>query len=459
MKRFRYRPLTALLTFGAICGIGTSVGGGNEAYAADTPDVGLSQQALDIGDLAAMCGYVCPGGKDGKGNAIATIAEGNASVSGVASIDAFFSSVVNYQLAAKSVAAGINTELEGIRADFGLGAGADVGALLQAKLDASLEAGFSLKVEPAKCKADFKAELEAAARCDAQVTPGKVQVECKGGCDVDVKAAVMCDASAELRCTVQAPEIACNGECTGTCSVDLSASGSCNGTCNGECGGECSAYVMDTSGKAKCAGKCSGMCTGSCDIEVAADASCKGKCRGECTLTKEPSAGCEGGIRAQCHAKGSASIKCDTKCDGEFMPPMVKAECEARVHADAQLNVQCTPPRVAFNYILKANLKVEERLRLELALKSLVSVRLPALKAALARGKLVTEAGATLGGAAGDAIVGAAKVSATGNAKALFGLGCATEQMKLVPGIITSSGEALKASVSSAAKVESALKI
>jgi hypothetical protein len=172
-------------------------------------------------------------------------------------------------------------------------------------------------------------------------------------------------------------------------------------------------------------------------------------------------AGCQGGIRAQCRGKAGASIKCDTKCDGEFEPPKVKAECEARVHADAKLNVQCTPPRVAFNYVFKANamLTIEERVRFESGLKSLISVRLPALKAALARSKMVAEAGATLGNAAGDALVNSAKVSATGNVKALFGLGCAADQMKLVPAVLKGSTDTLNASISAAGKVESALKI
>jgi hypothetical protein len=456
MKRFRYRPLTALLTFGAICGIGTSVGGGNEAYAADTPDVGLSQQALDIGDLAAMCGYVCPGGKDGSGNVIKTIAEGNASVSGIASVDAFFASVVNYQLVAKGVAGGINAELEGIRADFNLEPG-DIGAKLKAKLAANLEGGVRLKIEPAQCKADIKAELAAAAKCDAEVQPGMLSVQCMGGCDVEAKAQVSCDASAELRCTVVQPEVKCMGSCSGKCRLDLSASAAaaCNGTCTGMCMGTCSAY-SDKEGT-KCAGTCSGTCMGSCDVDVTADAdlNCMGQCQGECTVTREPSAGCEGGVRAQCRAKGSAAIKCDTKCDGAFEPPKVKAECEARVHADAKLNVQCTPPRAVLDYKLNASLSVEERARFEYALKSLINARLPALKAAVARSKLAVEAGASLGALGADAI---GKINVSGNARAAFGLTCAVDQVKLVPGILKSATDSLNASITAAADVDAAFK-
>lgn len=464
MKRFKYRPLTALLTFGAISGVGTSVGSVNEAYAADTPTVGLSQQALvDLEDLAKQCGFACPGDTDEDGIKIKTLVEGNASVSGIPSIDGFFSSVLNFQVAAKSVAGGINAELEGIRADFDLGAGDDIGALLDAKLKASLEGGFTLKVEPAKCKADIKAEIDAAARCDAKVDPGKVSVECTGGCDVDVKVP-MCSAEAELRCTVQAPEVKCEGECTGTCNVELSAAAACNGTCHGECSGECSAYVKNASGDAECAGSCSGMCKGSCDIDVSADASCSGKCRGECTVTKEASAGCEGGLRAQCRGKAGAAIKCDTKCDGEFEPPEVDVKCKAKVHADAKLNVKCTPPRVAFNYRLKASAfaDLKARLRFEAALKGLIDVRLPALKVAVERSKLVREAGADLATAATGALKGAvaeAKGKAGVDVKFVFGLGCAAEQLESVKTIIDDSTKALSSSLTAAGKIEAALKI
>jgi hypothetical protein len=274
----------------------------------------------------------------------------------------------------------------------------------------------------------------------------------------------MCSAEAELRCTVQAPEIKCEGECTGTCSVDLTAAAACNGTCHGKCDGTCSAYVKNASGSAECAGSCSGMCEGSCDIDVSADASCSGKCRGECTVTKDAKAGCEGGLRAQCRGKAGAAIKCDTKCDGEFEPPEVDVKCKAKVHADAKLSVKCTPPRVAFNYRLKASAfaDVKARLRFESALKSLIDVRLPALKAAVARSKSVSAAGADLATAATGAFKGAvadAKAQGGVDVKFVFGLGCATQQLDSVKGIIEDSTKAVSASLTAAGKVESALKI
>ena len=459
MKRFRYRPLSALCMLGAICGIGIGVSGCEVARANDTPEVGLKQEAIDLGDLgdlAKQCGFVCPGD---KGADIKGLIEGNASISGVPSVDGFFTSVLKFQDAAKGVAAGIDAELAAIRADFQLPADAEIGAALKAKLDANLEAGFGIKVEPPQCKADFKAELQAAARCDATVTPGTAKIECKGGCDVQASAKVMCDASAELRCTMSAAEFDCKGECTGTCTVDVNADAGCQGTCEGTCMGTCSAYVKDASGMAKCAGQCQGMCTGKCKAEVSADASCKGKCNGECTYTP-PEANCEGAIRAQCKAKANASIMCDTKCDGEFEPPKVKAECEAKVHADAQLNVQCTPPHVAFNYKIKASVTGEARLRFEAALKALIDVRLPALKAALRRGDLVTSAGADLSVAASGAFKAAVDTAAgKASLRAKFGLGCAALQLPDVSKIVDGSTANLKRSADAAAKINSELKI
>ena len=463
MKPFNYRPLTALLAFGAVSGIGPNLAGGGGAYAADTPDVGLVQQEIDLGDLAGQCGFACPGDEDADGNKVKTLAEGNVNISGIPSIDGFFASVVNFQVASKSVVAGINTQLEGIRADFELGAGDDVGKLLQAKLEANLDAGFSLKVEPAQCKVDLQAEFKAAARCDVKATPGMLSVDCKGGCDVDVKVP-KCSAEAELRCTVQQPEIKCEGECTGKCSVDFKAAAACNGQCNGTCDGTCSAYVKDSMGKAQCAGSCSGMCTGSCDVDVSADAKCDGKCRGECTVTKAGDAGCEGGVRAQCRGKAGAAIKCDTKCDGEFTPPMVDARCQAKAHADAKLNVQCTPPRVALQYRLKASLMGEARLRFQNALDSLVTVRLPGLKAAVARSSIVQDAGkdilaaAANGGSFKDAVV-AAKAKGSADLKFVFGITCAAEQVDDVADILKDSADKLAASLKVAGTVQSSLKI
>lgn len=462
MKRFRYRPLSALCMIGAVCGIGLSMGGCDVAQANDAPVVGVDQEALDIGDLtnlAKQCGFVCPGDKDADGKLVEGLVEGNASISGVPSVDGFFSSVLHFADAAKGTAAGIDAELANIRTDFQLPADADIGAALKAKLDANLEAGYGVKVEPPQCRADFKAEIDAAARCDATVKPGSAKIECKGGCDIQASAKVMCDASADVRCTFSAPEVECKGECTGTCTVDVNADVGCQGTCEGTCDGTCSAYAKDSSGAVKCAGQCQGKCTGKCRAEVSAEASCKGTCNGECTYTP-PDANCEAAVRAQCKAKANASIMCDTKCDADFEPPMVKAECQAKVHADAKLNVQCTPPRVAFNYRIKASVTGDARLRFEAALKGLIQVRLPALKAAVKRSESVTAAGADLADAAGGALKAAVDTArANAGVRVKFGLGCAALQLPKVSMIVDGSTANLKRSVDAANTISSKLSI
>src|SRR5215203_2331518 len=66
-----------------------------------------------LGDLAKECGLTCPA--DGEG-----IVAGNFSISGVASIDAFFGSVVTFSSKANLVADNINGELAKIKARLGL---------------------------------------------------------------------------------------------------------------------------------------------------------------------------------------------------------------------------------------------------------------------------------------------------------------------------------------------------
>jgi hypothetical protein len=459
MKRFRYRLIDALVLNGALCCLGLGVHACGEANASESPEVAVKSEALDLGK---ECGFVCPGDTDASGVKVKGLAEGNISISGVPSVDGFFASVVSYQTAAKGVAAGIDAELAAIRADFGLEGKADIGVELKAKLDANLEAGYGIKVTPAKCKADIQAELDAAARCDVSASPGMVSVQCSGGCDVEAMAKVSCDAEADLKCTVKAPEVMCSGECTGSCTVDAMAMVDCQGTCNGSCDGTCSAYAKDADGKLQCSGQCSGKCTGKCVAQVTAKADCMGKCSGECVETRKPEAGCEGGIRAQCQAKANAKIKCDTKCDGDFEPPMVKAECKAKVHADAKINVQCTPPHVDFVYKVKGSVNGEAAVRFNAAMKGLISVRLPALKAALARSSLVTSAGSDLSAAAGDAVKGAvnaAKSKSGVDIKVAFGLGCAVDQLGKVGDIVSGANATLKKSVDAAGTINSQLKI
>ena len=85
------------------------------------------------------------------------IAEGNASISGVGSIDAFFQSVLNFKGRADVVASGIDAEVSAIGASFGIEG--DVAAGLQAQISANLEGGLKVVAEPAKCEVDVQASV------------------------------------------------------------------------------------------------------------------------------------------------------------------------------------------------------------------------------------------------------------------------------------------------------------
>jgi hypothetical protein len=314
------------------------------------------------------------------------------------------------------------------------------------------------------CYVDAQATLQASASCDAEVNPGSAEVKCTGGCDVDVQGPeVKCEASADLECTVVAPEVKCEGECHGTCELDLTAAAACSGTCNGSCSGECSAYVKDSSGTAKCAGQCSGMCTGKCDVDVSAKLHCEGSCKAECTTTN-PSAGCKGAVHASCKAKDPmVGIKCDGHCDSKIIPPSAKAECQASAKASASVDVQCTPPRVALSYKLKAGLDATAKVNFTAALTALGKVRLPALLAELKRADSVKQAGVDLVASASGAITTQFNDRRADDKKysvrTIFGIGCAIDQFGDVKTILEKAGTDLGAQITAAGKLTSALKL
>jgi hypothetical protein len=404
--------------------------------------VGVVAQA----GLAEDCGLVC----DAKG-----IVEGNANISGVASVDAFFASVLNFQAKADGLSASINAELEGIKADFGIEGELQAG--LEAEISANLEGGLTIEAEPAKCQVDAQASLEAQANCDVDVDPGSATIACKGSCEVEASADVQCDASAMLECTFTAPSAMCEGSCQGSCEVELTAQAACEGTCTGQCSGECSAYAKNAMGQAECSGTCNGMCMGSCKAELAAGASCSGKCEGECTV-QEPEGGCEGAVRASCKAEANAMVMCSGSCEGEIEPPSAKAECQASAKAEAKLNVECTPPRVAISYELRAGVDAAAQARFVAAVKNL-QVRLPALLAALKKAEGVAQAGVDLTAEAGGTLTGAieAQVSGNANLQATVGLGCALTELPKVAEAITDSSGRLAASITASAELTGAL--
>jgi hypothetical protein len=419
----------------------------------DVPSAAVTQQALTVDELAKSCGLDvnCTG---------PGIAEGNASISGVGKVDAFFQSVLDFQTKSTSISSAIDAELQAIRGDFGIEADVNLADELGAMIDAQLEGGLEIDAEPARCAVDAQASLQAQAKCDVEVEPGKATVECKGSCAVEAGAEVECDAEADLRCTMAAPSIDCKGECKGSCEVALQAAARCDGTCKGSCSGKCSAYVKNADGELECEGACEGSCEGSCKTELAAEAACMGTCEGECTV-QNPEAGCEGGIRAECKAKADASISCNGRCEGEFEPPAASAECEVSARAQAKLNVECTPPRVAIRYALKVNAvrnALGARPSFIVAVEKL-KVRLPALLAAIKRAESVHAAGTELSVDGRAAMRAAVMTALSGDAsiQVKVGLTCAATQLDTVGDVLESSVGKIKDSIDASVKLTAAL--
>jgi hypothetical protein len=450
MMRFQRGLIGRLATVSSALALaGTAAGCNQQAKAAtEEPRVAVTEQAL-VDDLAEQCGLDIDCELGG-------VAEGRASISGIASVDSFFAAVINFNTKATAVSNGINAELAAIRGDFGIEAGADLGAEISAQADVFVDGELEIVAEPARCQIDARASVDAAARCEGEVSPGSAMVMCQGSCEVEASAEVTCDAEADLKCTATAPSIECEGSCQGRCTVEGSAAASCSGTCNGTCNGQCS--LMNAEGE--CAGECSGTCMGSCTAELEVAASCEGSCQGECTVTN-PEGGCEGGIRASCEAQGDAMVMCEGRCDGEVTPPSAKAECQASAKAEASFNAECTPPRVAVHYELAAggNIDVEAQARFEAAVKNL-EVRLPRLLASLKNAEVMVDAAADLGAAGKAAVEGAIdEFDADANASVIVGLACAAGELDAVGAVITGGTSRLNSSVQASAELTAALEL
>jgi hypothetical protein len=450
MTCLQTRLAQRLIALAAIAGLASGAAACTPAQASDIREVDLNQQGQlvePLKSLAAVCGLGCPGDEDDEGVEIKGIVEGNAAISGVASVDAFFASVIRFKAVSKRVSNDIDANLDAIKGDFRIAANTELRAGLMAQFQTYVDGAVKFEAEPARCTADINASLQAKARCEGEVTPPKVMVECKGGCEVEASVEAKCSADANVECTFVPPGLDCNGSCKGTCEASVGAKLDCSGTCRGTCEGNCSAY-SDAAGT-QCAGKCEGRCRGSCEFEMAAGAMCEGSCRGECTVMN-PSGGCKGAIRAECKAKAGGSIMCDGKCTGEIEPPSAKVECEASVKAEASMNVQCTPPRVTLAYKLKAGGDVQAKARFEAALQTLINVRLPALKASLAQGDSVLKAGAGVAGAATGALEGAFEASGDASLRVKVGLFCAAQELDEVGEVINEGKASLDTSVSAA---------
>jgi hypothetical protein len=429
------------------------------------------------GKLIEQCGLACPAASEG-------LAAGNASITGVASIDGFFGSVVNFNTKATKVSADIDAALKAIYGSVGLdvagkaGADLDMSADFQAALaakfylDASAGAAIKIDYEPAKCEVSAKASIDATAKCDATVEPGSVSASCSGSCEVDpgsIEVSGKCEGGvdAQVKCTGTAPSLSCEGTCTGGCELEVAAS--CEGTCNGTCSGTCS--VENTDGS--CAGECDGECQGSCEME--AGGSCSGKCTGSCEYTPA-SAECEGGAKAEIYCEATADVKapkveCDASCDAEVTPPKASAECEASASAEAELSAECTPPSVGVSYEFDASLvaaaEADGSIESEAALKAefkawltLFKTEVGNLLAATAQADIVVKAGEGMISAAGNVVAKAgAEIAADADFATNFKLAtCLPPELKKVPGIIGDASDKLTASVDASVSLAGVIK-
>lgn len=432
MKTLKWRYSVVPVAF---LGLGIVTAGCGEDALGDSP----------IGDLAKQCGLVCAE----KG-----ILQGNASISGNASVDAFFGAVVDFKGAAEGLAADVQAKLDAIAVSVGLepgAAAADIKAALQAKLAANVSGGLEVKFQPPKCSASLEVTANAAAACDASVDPGSVEVKCEGSCTIDASMQAECSAKGELKCSGTAPNLECAGSCTGECKLEVGAT--CEGTCKGECTGECS--VKDGSGN--CAGKCDGECKGTCELK--AGGSCSGKCEGSCEWTP-PEGECSAGLEAKCEASADADIQCKGGCDGKVTPPSVSAECKATVEAKANANAQCTPPELDIAFKWNAQLEADVNAQAEFkAWLTGFKANYSALLAASAKATLLAEAGANLGAsgkAAVEGFVGNLKGSA--DLKASIGAVCALAELEHVPGLLTEATGKVQGSISAVAEIGGGIK-
>jgi hypothetical protein len=399
-----------------------------------------TMQACDPGDV---CDLSCP--DEG-------VIDGNASITGIAQIDAFFGAVVDVNAAATSIAVSLRSELDAIALSVGLepgASGADIRAAVEAKFSLALEGGISVKAEPPRCEASVEVAVAAAAECDVEVEPGSATVQCSGGCEVEGGVMASCEADATLVCTGTAPNFMCEGSCSGDCELEVAAS--CEGTCRGMCSGNCS--VMDAMGN--CAGACDADCQGTC--ELSAGGSCEGRCTGSCEYTP-PMGGCEADASAKCEAMAGGSIECDAKCEGEVTPPSVSAECEASVEAKADASIECFPPSLEITWQWSAmyagdvDAQAEFKAWLE-GFKGHLSVML----AAKTKADILVDSLGNLSAAASGALEASFGALAEGDFSATIKVPCAIAQLPDAVDLITSAAGQISGEASASIEVFAAV--
>ncbi len=179
--------------------------------------------------------------------------------------------------------------------------------------------GVQLQVvaAPPRCEVSVDAYAQCAASCDVNVQPGELEVQCEGGEIVG-----QCSGQCQGSCAVEV-QGQCSGRCDGTCAAG------CSGECHGTCEGTCSA--TDASGE--CRGRCDGTCHGTCT------AGCQGTCEGTCWV--EGQASCQGECRGGCSVAYERP-----RCESDYVPPQIDADCHAACDARLQATAECRPGQV-----------------------------------------------------------------------------------------------------------------
>lgn len=256
-----------------------------------------------------------------------------------------------------------------------------VAAKISGVLKASGKATISLEITAPKCYADVEVMTACFGECGSPIQPGELKASCEGG-EISGK----CEGKCEGSCAVEA-----GAECKGTCSA--TCEGKCEASFSGTCGGNCDGKCDGKNAKGKCAGKCEGKC----------DAQAKGQCGGTC----------DGKCDASCEVKGSASCKgecrggCDVemkapKCSGEFKPPKVSIDCQAKCAAKGAASLTCDPPAIKVVAKGELNTDLNELVgALQAKLPNIVKIQLGSAKSlGTAAVGLVTQLKGAVSGAA-----------------------------------------------------------
>lgn len=289
---------------------------------------------------------------------------------------------------------------------------APVAARMQAEMSdlrAEARVGVQVAATPPRCEAHLSAYADCIARCDAQIDPGQLEVQCEGG-----ELRGYCRAECSGQCAFDV-DGACSGVCEGVCS------GSCGGTCNGICEGKCSATASDGS----CQGRCEGTCRGSCS------GGCSGGCEGQCVVSARAS--CDGECRGGCSVKFE-----EPYCTGTYRAPSASVDCNAACEAQVDARLSCKPGRVDVALGADVSSNIPERAA---RLRAAIEGGIPA----------VLRARAKLGRLASSGRVMVESIGGLPEAVAALGVGagaCAAQAISLIPRATASVSVSLEVSAS-----------